>query len=1097
MFLQRNSKIVQHKTGQDEALSADSSMATKPIIFKLSHFYLLVICCLAALGDASGVGGFIGGSPLPWCFRYFEASPDDGGDEPISQASVQSMILTPTSTNESFTSSNLAQVILPVSQCNASSMSYYDRQFPSPSAPNISTAAMRQGGKVSPLNLNQNKDIQQHVTTAENDEIHHVLHPSKLLHLPVFYIQSYSINYQFSFSPHKNSNPKVISPTPSNYIPTMAKSTSKTSSKSTGKSKTDSKLARGAPAAQKVTLESLGKTRAGKQKEKELTIAEKAAALAAAQTAQKAAAEAAAAKLAQQARPAPLPDDKDEDLLDYDESKEAEVEVGNQGAEEAKATEVDEHKENTNEHINDVNNPGANSTPMTVPEEVVVEDVSMGSEEEESPASSPVKKRSKRDALASLVKPTKPAAKPQEPKRKAVVKDTAEVIDETPAGKSVKAKSKTTAASSEKGDGGKQPASALRKPKYSTVVKEAPASKEAPKPHDHAYKRCVIEASVDLGKATLVHLESNAKRLQHAISVLSRNLEHADEKAVINHEDPLNPTWIGPGGIKVPDNMTKLRSFILNMNINQFKDGNGRQDGDALDSLGGEGKRKGGGNKTLYFVFHLSCDVEPTKLIDMVAFEWCAFGNMLRVKELQEVKTETPIVFYNLSTEVSKAIIESELSTCFKMVQQKLASPAYADEFDWDLAMNKLPPSNLRNNVPRNPKSKGSKGPGKLPNHLQNCKRAWHIECSTADKAKFLKLIRLGKKMGVFKEVLGPHVHPTELATYESSATDIKRSNRFHKDHMNYIISMTVTEIEGIQDVSDTVSIYEGKKVVQVVSGKYCLISLFKLRDGSSVISEVHQAEPGDPVYIVHPNIPEAEQLIQNFAKHPAGFLKHYLASLGVDAKFVKSLMSKILEPSLVHDAMYCQWDEENRVITTQEELEEDEEAAKLSSQSWFKDIVAQFETAQGREGTRKSKNYASAAALYDLDATRSVQTTHEANDGEVRAEELDGDSLGEISEKGDKSEVIDLDGEDASVVEEAGNEDWLKEGSSAPKEGDDFQSGSTPTSVEARSSTIDHGQEGVSSTVKGDAASATEKEQAPPAAGAEHHDPSVAGSRG
>jgi hypothetical protein len=95
---------------------------------------------------------------------------------------------------------------------------------------------------------------------------------------------------------------------------------------------------------------------------------------------------------------------------------------------------------------------------------------------------------------------------------------------------------------------------------------------------------------------------------------------------------------------------------------------------------------------------------------------------------------------------------------------------------------------------------------------------------------------------------------------------------------------------------------------------------------------------------------------------------------------------------------------------------------------------------------SRKSKNYAAAAALYDLDAQRSVGTMHEKHDGIVNLDEVEektvegevvevdenGDELGDgVSEDGKKEESGDddkdmglkdgFDGEEASINQQSG----------------------------------------------------------------------------
>lgn len=102
-----------------------------------------------------------------------------------------------------------------------------------------------------------------------------------------------------------------------------------------------------------------------------------------------------------------------------------------------------------------------------------------------------------------------------------------------------------------------------------------------------------------------------------------------------------------------------------------------------------------------------------------------------------------------------------------------------------------------------------------------------------------------------------------------------------------------------------------------------CLTSLLKFGNNSSLIAEVHQSEPN---VLVYPNTPEAEALIINLIKNPAAFLENYLPEIGVDRDFVKSILTKFLDPALVHEAANCKWISDTITLLTPEEIEADEE---------------------------------------------------------------------------------------------------------------------------------------------------------------------------
>jgi hypothetical protein len=90
-------------------------------------------------------------------------------------------------------------------------------------------------------------------------------------------------------------------------------------------------------------------------------------------------------------------------------------------------------------------------------------------------------------------------------------------------------------------------------------------------------------------------------------------------------------------------------------------------------------------------------------------------------------------------------------------------------------------------------------------------------------------------------------------------------------------------------------------------------------------------------------------------------------------------------------------------------------------------DVVKQYQELTKQENSgRKSKNYAAAAAaLYDLDAQRSVGTMHEKHDGIENRDEMEEKSVeGEVMEVDEYGNVMNDGGSEDSKGGELGGED-------------------------------------------------------------------------
>ena len=315
-------------------------------------------------------------------------------------------------------------------------------------------------------------------------------------------------------------------------------------------------------------------------------------------------------------------------------------------------------------------------------------------------------------------------------------------------------------------------------------------------------------------------------------------------------------------------------------------------------------------------------------------------------------------------------------------------------------------------------------------------KRHWHLETKTGDIEFFKLLIAYGKKKRLFKDYLGSHVHITEAVSYESNHGDLKRAEKFFLKSMNYNASLTASDVDGFNCLDESIRVTANGKVLATLTGRECLLSFYKMEDGSPLFAEVHQVSGSSSVQLVYPNCKEAEAAVNAMTKHSAAYTMFTFRENGIDEEFIMNFLTKFFEPPFVHSASDCRWDSKDKVLLTPEDQEDD--GIELEHQSWFIDIVEKHEERKSNSG----RGYAEKKAMFNLDGENSLKTMHERNDGVteevIEIDDSEGENVIDLNSEVEDEIMKDVD----SLQEEADGEKDTPVGQ---------QSGHTPGSGSVR----------------------------------------------
>jgi hypothetical protein len=96
------------------------------------------------------------------------------------------------------------------------------------------------------------------------------------------------------------------------------------------------------------------------------------------------------------------------------------------------------------------------------------------------------------------------------------------------------------------------------------------------------------------------------------------------------------------------------------------------------------------------------------------------------------------------------------------------------------------------------------------------------------------------------------------------------------------------------------------------------------------------------------------------------------LIEQGLPEDFITGLSNKSCKATMLAEAIKCKWGSNSRTLTTEDEMNHEEETRVFERASWFKDEFGLL--AKGS----KQKKYATPEALFNLDGGGSVKTIHD-----------------------------------------------------------------------------------------------------------------------
>ena len=161
----------------------------------------------------------------------------------------------------------------------------------------------------------------------------------------------------------------------------------------------------------------------------------------------------------------------------------------------------------------------------------------------------------------------------------------------------------------------------------------------------------------------------------------------------------------------------------------------------------------------------------------------------------------------------------------------------------------------------------------------------------------------------------GETVHATNTDNSDLEPQDLAAMCKHVRHHVNYHTSFTYEGMVGVVGLDVPVpvcSVTGPEKVLCHLTLWAILCQYAKLKDGRTLIAEIHQLTPLSTVQLVIANTPEVKTMVAMMNRQPAVFLGQYLMHIAkLDYECVGSLMQASMAENLLHSAPRCSWDKD------------------------------------------------------------------------------------------------------------------------------------------------------------------------------------------
>ncbi len=136
-----------------------------------------------------------------------------------------------------------------------------------------------------------------------------------------------------------------------------------------------------------------------------------------------------------------------------------------------------------------------------------------------------------------------------------------------------------------------------------------------------------------------------------------------------------------------------------------------------------------------------------------------------------------------------------------------------------------------------------------------------------------------------------------------------------------------------LDKAADIMHAVTGNKI-STLSLQFVLLNYLQMEDGHPMIAKVHQEGIMMPTYVVIPNTPKAERMLIMMNNNLPAFFYHMLLEQGQPEEFIKDLLARTCEASMLGEMHNCQWDVETCTLTTANEAKREKEVKVFKNAS-------------------------------------------------------------------------------------------------------------------------------------------------------------------